>query len=183
MGRKRTTKLERAFDNIQKRTGSYYANTRPTYKNAEVCIEWINSHNFINFKEWAESQENYKVWSQLPDKDAMVDKDIKIQGNKLYSPDTCLLVPRRINALFPNSQAIRGIYPCGVCLDHGKYKANVKKDGKKIHLGMFLTPEDAFYAYKACKEEWIKQVAEEELNKGTISYECYEAILNYKIMP
>lgn len=56
---------------------------RPTYKGCTVCEEW---HNFQNFAEW--------YYQNLPDKENkyQIDKDIKFSGNKLYSPDTCLLV-------------------------------------------------------------------------------------------
>lgn len=30
-----------------------------------------------------------------------LDKDIFIKGNKVYGPDTCCLVPIRVNALLP----------------------------------------------------------------------------------
>jgi len=61
---------------------------RPTYRGCTVCEEW---HNFQNFAKWYE--DNYP-------KDGLdyhLDKDIKIDGNKLYSPETCLFVSQRDN--------------------------------------------------------------------------------------
>lgn len=52
----------------------------PTYKDCTVCDEW---HNFQNFADWYEL--NYIEGYQL-------DKDIKIDGNRVYSPETCLFV-------------------------------------------------------------------------------------------
>lgn len=54
----------------------------PTYKNCKVCIDW---HNFQNFAEWFEA--NYKEGLHL-------DKDISVDGNKIYSPEYCSFVTR-----------------------------------------------------------------------------------------
>lgn len=50
----------------------------PTYNNVSVCDEW---HNFQNFAEWFSV--NYIQGHEL-------DKDIKIGGNKVYSPESCI---------------------------------------------------------------------------------------------
>ena len=43
-----------------------------------------------------------------------LDKDILIKGNKIYSQDTCIFVPKAINSLFTNRKRFRGEYPIGV---------------------------------------------------------------------
>lgn len=44
------------------------------------------------------------------------------------------------------------------------------------------TPEQAFYfGYKPYKETIIKQVAQEEYDKGNITEKCYEAMMNYEV--
>jgi len=62
-----------------------YKELNPTYKGCYVCDEW---HNFQNFAKWF--HDNYISNCHL-------DKDIKIKGNKVYSPDTCLLVTQYEN--------------------------------------------------------------------------------------
>ncbi len=64
-----------------------------------ICDEWLN---FQNFAQWYE-ENKYDVNGRLH-----LDKDILIPGNKLYSPNTCLLVPQRINMLFMNKPNNRG---------------------------------------------------------------------------
>ena len=48
----------------------------PTYSDCTVCDEW---HNFQNFAIWFD--DNYIEGYHL-------DKDVKIKGNRVYSPDT-----------------------------------------------------------------------------------------------
>lgn len=56
---------------------------QPTYKGCSVCDEW---HNFQNFAKWFYSQE------RCGESGIQVDKDIVVDGNKVYSPDFCILV-------------------------------------------------------------------------------------------
>lgn len=54
--------------------------TQPTYIGCSVCDEW---HNFQVFAKWFDV--NYVNGLHL-------DKDIKVKGNKIYSPDYCSFV-------------------------------------------------------------------------------------------
>jgi len=58
---------------------------RKGYEDCSVCEEW---HNFQNFSKWM--RENYPNDGS----DYELDKDIKVKGNKIYSPDTCLFVSK-----------------------------------------------------------------------------------------
>ena len=92
-----------------------------------------------------------------------MDKDIVFKGNKLYSEDTCVFVPREINNLFTTRVRFRGEFPIGVhySTGKGKFVAQISKNcDKRIHLGLFDTPEEAYLAYKKEKECYIKEVAE-----------------------
>jgi hypothetical protein len=82
-----------------------------------------------------------------------LDKDIKVKGNKIYSPDTCLFVSKSINRLIIDSLAIRGKCPIGVCFDkrRGKYLASISVDGVKNHIGYFDSVSDASLSYKKAK--------------------------------
>ena len=55
------------------------------YEDVDVCKEW---HNFQNFAEWFYSQKHCEDGFA-------VDKDLKVIGSRLYSPETCSLVRRQ----------------------------------------------------------------------------------------
>lgn len=61
---------------------------RKCYVGVTVCKEW---HNFQNFADWF--HKNY------PDDGGYyeVDKDLKVKGNKIYGPDTCIFATRLQN--------------------------------------------------------------------------------------
>lgn len=149
-----------------------------TYKNVECCKEWIY---YPNFYEWLHSQENFEIL--MNNKDIEVDKDILIKGNKLYSPDTCCLVPHSINTLFIKSDKIRGDNMIGVTYKTRDriYEAQCNVNGRETYLGRFHNAEDAFYCYKEFKEEIIKETATQEYSKGTITKRCYDAMMNYEV--
>lgn len=64
----------------------------PTYSDCVVCEEW---HSFQNFASWY--KDNYVKGCHL-------DKDIKIKGNKVYSPKTCSFVTARDNVVEANAK-------------------------------------------------------------------------------
>ena len=59
-----------------------------------------------------------------------LDKDILCKGNKVYSSETCVFVPARINSIILNSQNRRGDLPVGVNYNKktGKYRAQYKNN-------------------------------------------------------
>lgn len=159
----------------------YIINKHITYKDCIVCNEW---HNFQNFAEWYEN--NYY---EVLDEKMHLDKDILIKGNKIYSPETCMFVPQRINTLFVKKDVNRGHYPIGL---YERYCKNIlkicvkcsisdKKGSKRIYLGDFPLdrPFQAFTVYKNFKENYIKQVADEY--KDLIPKELYEALYKYEV--
>lgn len=78
----------------------------PTYTGCEVYSPW---HNFQVFGEWLD-ENYYKIENEV----MCLDKDILCKGNKIYSPETCIFVPNRINVLFVKSDGSRGDLPIGV---------------------------------------------------------------------
>lgn len=151
---------------------------RPTYQNVSICKEWLL---FENFYEWLHSQSNFNKWY-----DGFrwsIDKDILIKGNKVYSPETCCLVPNNINTLFERKESQRGKYPIGVSKTKNGYSATCSNpyDNTITWLGTYYTVKEAFNAYKKYKESLIKQIAKSEYSKGNITEECYNAMLKYEV--
>ncbi len=75
-------------------TRCYSAYTHPAYAGCTVCEEW---HNFQNFAKWHE--DNYIKGYHL-------DKDTKVVGNKMYSPDTCQFICGKRNVSAATSKKI-----------------------------------------------------------------------------
>lgn len=145
----------------------------PAYAGCTVCEDWLT---YSNFRIWF--IERYQDGYQL-------DKDIKVHGNRIYSPETCLLVPKTINTLFVSKRASRGEYPIGVSYLRGKYAAAISKtDGRKgaTYIGIYSTPVEAFEAYKAAKEAHIKEIAEIYYKEGKINEEVYLALMRYEVL-
>ena len=105
-----------------------------------------------------------------------LDKDIIFKGNKVYSEETCVFVPREINLLLAPRVRNRGKNPPGVC-EHacGKFRAKLNDR----YLGLFSTPDAAFAAYKVAKEAHIKVVAEQF--KHQIDERAYAALMAYQV--
>lgn len=165
--------LERCFDND-------YKERQPTYKDVTCVDDWAL---FENFYEWIKDQENYDKW--LNGDLWCLDKDILCKGNKIYSPETCCLVPMKVNNLFISNKVNRGDNPIGVVKFNNKYRAicNNQLLDECVHLGMFNSQMEAFEAYKLYKESIIKQVAKEEFNNKNITEKCYNAMIHYEIEP
>ena len=146
-----------------------YQMQKRTYIGCSVSILW---YNFQKFGEWFE--ENYKEGFVL-------DKDILVKGNKIYSPETCCFVPAEINIIFTSRKQCRGVYPIGVAFNKSKQKfeASLSVNGKGTYLGTYNTPEEAFQAYKTAKENYIKEVADKW--KDQIDPKVYQAMYNYQV--
>jgi hypothetical protein len=127
-----------------------------TQRDVTVCEEW---KSFWTFKEWMET----KDWEE---KD--LDKDIRIPGNKEYSPDACMFVKRHINTqkvIEPRKYLDDHPYPQGVYLTErkngpDKYEARIKRDDKRTRFGPFPTVEAASSAYCKAKSEWLRELAD-----------------------
>lgn len=163
--------LRRCYDDKVK-------NRQPTYNGVICCDDWLK---YENFYEWLHSQPNFDKWYK--GNRWAVDKDIFIKKNKTYSPDTCCLVPQNVNCLFLKREAERGEYPIGVRYRDDGFIAACRNPfvDKAEELGSYSTPERAFQAYKAYKEDIIKQVADIEYKSGNITEECYKAMINYEV--
>jgi len=131
----------------------------PTYKNVEVCNEWLN---FNTFAKWFE--ENYIEGYHL-------DKDLLSTDNKIYSPETCIFIPQALNKFLTNIKVTNTSGHIGVSWhkNSNRWVAQIKhpKTGKRIHLGLFKDIEEASKVYKHKRNEyamWWKYIASKEYN-------------------
>ncbi|AZU98973.1 putative AP2 domain-containing protein/putative DNA-binding protein [Bacillus phage pW2] len=144
------------------------------YVDCEVCEEW---HNFQNFAEWFHHN-YYEIFGEM----MALDKDILVKGNKIYSPETCVYTPQKINTLFTRNNSNRGDCPIGVhyVKERNKYSARCTTlENKRKELGHYETKEEAFIAYKRFKENVIKDVANEYM--GEIPLKLYYAMMTYEV--
>lgn len=136
--------LERCYNDKFKESNT-------SYKDCEIAPEWLL---FSNFKKWMELQD----WEGKH-----LDKDILFSGNKLYSPDTCVFVHRKVNNfVIGRGDEFRGEYPLGVTRENktGRFVARCQNPitGERVYLGLFLHMEDAHLAWKTYKLSMVEEL-------------------------
>ena len=110
-----------------------YLERNHTYIGCSVVKEW---HNFQVFSVWFDN--NYKIGLDL-------DKDIKVPGNKVYGPDTCMFVTTAENievahaktTIFrsPEGERVEVHNTSAFARDNGLNQGNLSavKNGKRNH--------------------------------------------------
>ena len=133
---------------------------KPEYKDKSVCEEWLN---YSNFRSWFD--EHY-----VPCKNNQIDldKDLLVQGNKIYSPETCVFLVHYQNLMFEGKR--------GNCVYVNK-DGTFSVDGKKNNS--YKTYEEALEFVTVRQIEKIESVAKK--CKGTIPMCAYEAMLNWDV--
>ena len=174
----KNTKCYKVWNSMLRRCYSEkFHKEEPTYKDCTVCDEWLN---FQNFAEWY-----YNNYYEIEGETIALDKDILLKGNKVYSPQNCVFVPEKINTLFIKCNKSRGKYILGVHKKDKKFIAQYSiydfeiKKFKKVYLGSYNTPEEAFNVYKEFKERYIKEVA--DYYKEQIPQKLYDAMYRYEV--
>ena len=157
---------------LQRCYSDEFKKKRPTY---EGCEASENFKSYEHFYEWCNSQVGFKDGFHL-------DKDLLVKGNKVYSENTCIFIPKEINSLLTKCDASRGGHLIGVywCNTNNAFVAKVRRNkGKQEHLGLFKTEIEAFKAYKQAKESFIKEQSNKW--KGKIDIRAYNALMNYEV--
>ena len=128
-----------------------YHERQPTYKGCSVSDEWLR---FSNFRGWMECQDF---------KDKQLDKDLLIEGNKVYSPETCVFVSGMVNHFAIGRGNDRGEWPIGVDWHKGtsKFRSMCRNPftNKKEHLGLFTCEQEAHKAWLKRKLELAYELA------------------------
>ena len=151
---KKKTKAYKSWSELLKRSYSEkYHTIQPTYKDVTVCDEWLN---FQTFAKWFE--ENYVEGWHL-------DKDLLSDESKIYSPDTCIFVPRALNNFMSNKYSTNTSGYTGVSWDKSiskwRSEINSAKTNKSIYLGGFTDILDAAKAYTESRKEQAEVLKEQ----------------------
>lgn len=125
-----------------------------TYIGCAAAPEW---YSFSVFREWMAAQD----WEGK-----QLDKDILSQGNKLYSPGSCVFVSAKLNTFMTDSGAARGEWPLGVHWNKvaGKFQARCRNPftGERQHLGHFGDPLSAHEAWRKRKHQHACAYADQQ---------------------
>ena len=89
-----------------------------TYVGCTVHSDW---HSLSAFKCWFD-QHYVAGW--------VLDKDLLVKGNTVYSEDTCVFVPQEINKFLTERAACRGDTLIGVSPDGERFRGRYRKGGK-----------------------------------------------------
>lgn len=142
----------------------------PTYLGCYVAKEW---HNFQNFAEWYTTHEYFGLGYHI-------DKDILLQGNKVYCPEYCCLVPSAINQVVPkNFLSTEGLATGFSKTKTGRFRVVLPIQGKNISVGMFDSEQEALEAYRLAKRFSMISMAKEY--KSQISEEVYFKLVNWNL--
>lgn len=126
----------------------------------KMCSEWENS--YVNFKNWAiKNGYHHKL---------TIDR---IDNDKNYEPSNCRWVSQKLQNINQrvrkdNKSGFTGVRRSG--LIHNPWFALITINKKPIHLGNFLTPEEASEAYQKAKKEREKLYLKEEQYIKNINY-------------
>lgn len=146
--KKWTKMLERAYDPL-------CHEKKPTYKGCSVCEEWLL---FSNFKKWIDEQP-HRDWESKG-----LDKDFLVEGNKVYSPETCVFIKKCINDFIVDCGASRGEYMIGVTKSADYFLSRCRDPFKRgsSYVGCYGTEIEAHNAWKNRKHQYALELAELE---------------------
>ncbi|MCV0420114.1 MAG: hypothetical protein K5804_17875 [Microbacterium sp.] len=133
----------------------YNEKKRWYYRTYSDCIAVDEWHKFSCFRAWMEKQD----WQGK-----QLDKDILLNGNRIYGPESCVFIPARLNLFLVDRRLDRGEWPLGVSFSrsNSNFRAQCCNPftGKNEHLGYFFSPEQAHEAWRAKKHEHALRYAD-----------------------
>lgn len=128
-----------------------YKVRKPTYAKCEVAEEWLT---FSTFRAWMIRQE----WQE-----AQLDKDILLPGNKVYGPDFCVFISKKLNSFLVGLETSRSNRLPGTHFQKssGMFQAQCNNpfSGKQEHLGYFASEQESHEAWKRRKHELAQEYA------------------------
>ena len=127
-----------------------------TYDGCTVCSEWLL---FSNFKKWMKAQD----WQGKH-----IDKDLLVEGNRVYGPEACVFIDAITNLFIIKSANSVGPWMTGACWVAGRSKfissCSNPFTKKRETLGYFDDQLDAHRAWKARKHEHSVKLSEKQVD-------------------
>lgn len=140
-----------------------YQEKYPTYIGCIVCDEWLY---FSNFKKWFD--ENYRWDLEERGIRLELDKDLLSEGNKIYSPKTCVFLPQTVNSFLANKKSDNKSGYTGVSWKKqcSKWSVSINDSITHVrkHVGYFNDLEEASRKYiysRIIEMEKLKQYMKE----------------------
>jgi len=155
------TKECQLWENMSMRAVGRLHPTQVTYRDIFICKEWLD---FQNFAEWVVLQPNWdkKGWE--------LDKDILSFGYKLYSPETCVFVPKSLNNFLNDTSSRRTGVHKGVRRSGSGFEVSIIYDG--------ILERKYFADESLCVEEFLS------MKKRAINYfiDTYQEMMDRRLV-
>lgn len=143
------------------------------YKDVSVCEEW---KDFQVFADWFEQVSNgpyyHEGWH--------LEKDLLSGDKKIYSPETCVFLPRLINQRLVVRTKNNGL-PIGVVKQGNKLQVKFVCSHEEFNMVKFFDLSDvelAGNAYIEQKSKYLKYLA--NIYKNQLDPRAYDALINLK---
>lgn len=140
----------------------------PWYKNCKVDEEWLY---FKKFAEWYEE-------NKVEGFDLELDKDILKKGNRVYSSENCLLVPKEVNLFYRFLQGKSLILPTGIkVISNNNFQVRINmEDG--LYTRKFEILELAVHCIYEMKKKRANELAIKY--KDCLRDDIYSKLINFK---
>jgi hypothetical protein len=157
------------------RIGGSYQRNKPAYLGCYFSEEF---GDFSRFCEWAITQQG------CFDQTYNLDKDLLVKGNKVYSRETCVYVPKLLNSLFVSHPKVKdnNTLPVGVYHRRSGFISSISINGEVVHSCLYTTQEAAreWYVEKKLQlvDNWIKKI-----NEGIVVVDgrVLTALVNFEV--
>lgn len=142
-------------DMIRRTNGSGLGIKAASYGGCVVSEDFKLFHNFF---EWMQTEPAHKSQSYHLDKDILGD-------GKLYSSETCCLIPPELNLALVGSTRLRANNTTGVigvswCKRDKVYVPKLHAKGRHYNLGAYKSKIQALEVYVAAKNKHIASIAQ-----------------------
>lgn len=162
-GTKKMTKEYNIWNKMLERCYSEKTQIKhPTYIGCIVDKRW---HNFQNFCEDIKELEGYNEWkNSTKDREYVLDKDIKVKDNKIYSKNTCVFITSSKNSIEVNKRTkTTGLTYIAHRIDDGYIEEffSQREFCEKYKLSRYKLRKAIFNDKNNECDEWIITIKEE----------------------